>query len=65
MTAPVSIILDDAVSIQDLARALQYTGFAVSNTIIPGHFIVQRAERRLPQNVVEFPVPAFHRRQAD
>jgi hypothetical protein len=63
MSIPITLILDDTVSIQDLARALQYTGFAVSNTIIPGHFVIKPAERRLPDNVLE--LSAFHRRQAE
>jgi hypothetical protein len=63
MRAPVTLILDDAVSIQDLARALQYTGFAVSNTVIPSHFVIKPTERRLPENVVD--LSAFHRRQAE
>ncbi len=65
MNAPVTLILDDGVSIQDVARAFQFTDLAVSNTIIPGHYLIQRTERRLPQNVVEFPLPAMVRRQAD
>jgi hypothetical protein len=63
MSAPTTLILDDGVTVQDIARALLYTGFAVSDTIIPGHFVIKPAQRRLPQNVIDLSI--FHRRQAE
>jgi hypothetical protein len=63
---PTTIILGDGVTVQDVARMLQYSGFAISNTIAPHLFVIQRnPDRRLPANAVEFEQPAFVRRQAD
>lgn len=65
MSKPTMVILDPAISVQDLARALQYSGLAVSNTEQPNLFVIKKVERRIPRNVIGFERPAFHRRQAD
>jgi hypothetical protein len=65
MSRPTMIILDETMTVQDLARALQYSGFAVSNTNQSTLFVIKKAPRRLPPNVVEFDRPAFIRLQAD
>lgn len=59
------VILDPAVSVQDLARALEYTGFAISNTLDPNVYVIAPTVRRLPPNVSEFDRPALLRRQAE
>lgn len=65
MSDTIRIVLAPGVTIQDVSRALQYSGFSVSNTMAPNLFAIKRAERRLPENVVEFQQPALIRRQAD
>lgn len=50
---------------QQLARALEYTGFAISNTLDPNVYVIAPAVRRLPPNVSEFDRPALLRRQAE
>jgi hypothetical protein len=51
------------VTIQDIARALEFTGLAVSNTFDPQVFVINPAPRILPPNVVPFERSAFHEKQ--
>jgi hypothetical protein len=63
---PTTIILGDGVTVQDVARMLQYSGFAISDTIAPHLFVIKRNTEHLPPaNAVEFEPPTFLRRQAD
>jgi hypothetical protein len=57
------IALDDSVSVPDIARALEFTGLAISNTLQPGLFVIHPIQRRLPRNVIEFERPALIRPQ--
>lgn len=59
------IVLGKDVTVQDIARALEYTGLAVSNTLDPHVFVVNPRPRTLPANVVPFERPALIRHQAD
>lgn len=59
------VILSGGATIADVARALEFTGFAISNTIDPNVFVISPALRTLPPNVVPFERPALLRRQAE
>lgn len=59
------VVLGKDVTVQDIARALEYTGFAVSNTLDPHVFVINLKARTLPANVVPFERPALIRHQAD
>lgn len=59
------IVLGPNVTVQDIARALEYTGLAVSNTLDPHVFVVKPVPRTLPLNVVPIARSMFHRPQAD
>lgn len=50
---------------QQIARALEFSGFAISNTLDPNVYVIAPATRRLPPNVVEFERPTLLRRQAE
>jgi hypothetical protein len=62
---PHVVVLRDDVTLQDLARALEYTGLTVSGTQDPCVFVIAPKPLAPPSNVVPFERPAFHRRQAD
>jgi hypothetical protein len=63
---PNTIILGDGVTVQDVSRMLEHSGFAINNTIAPHLFVIKRnTDRRMPAAVVEFEPPPFLRRQAD
>jgi hypothetical protein len=65
MSPPPVMVMLDGCTVQDLARALQYSHLAISNTSQPGLFVVRQAPRPLPSNVVEFESLALLRRQAE
>lgn len=60
-----ALVLSPDITVADLARALEHTGLAVSNTFDPFVFKITRVQRRLPPNVTEFPKLALLRRQAE
>lgn len=61
------VMLGKDVTLQDLARALEYTGLGVSNTLDPQVFVINPLPRQapVPSNVIPFHRPAFLRPQAD
>ena len=57
-------VLRSDVSVEELARALEFTNLAVSKTLDPCVFVISLAPLALPA-AVEFDPPAFIRRQAN
>lgn len=63
-SAPIVVLLEN-LTVQDLVRALQFSGVTVSQTIQPNLFVARKGARCLPKGVVAFERPALLRRQAD
>ena len=57
------IVLSDGLTIQDVIRALRYSGIGISNTHDPHIFRADRLPSALP--AYDYTIPALLRRQAE